>query len=175
MKKDLIRKRLQELVCKYEKSDVFLVGGLLRDEFSGMEISFGDVDIVCKDSLDFTSWLKHNYSSEIFGFTKYSRSGAIGFNIMIPGIRRPTWIECSSLVGENLEDDSKSRDFCCNSIYQSLKSLNFYDPTTRGINDAKNKILKTPISPEITFQNDPLRLLRVFRFSGILGFSIDSE
>lgn len=157
---------MKDLVNKYGKS-VYIVGGSLRNEYMGMSSLPKDIDLVCESAEEFTMWLKKNSTAKDFSI--YGRSGCISFKI---GRKK---YECTSLIGNSLLEDSLHRDFCCNCIYQDLLTSQIYDPTGRGISDAKNKILKTPVNPEITFQDDPLRMLRAFRFQGKYGMTIDQE
>ena len=83
------------------------------------------------------------------------------------GSRKPT-VE----FGDNLEDDLKRRDFTVNAMALRLPSKTFVDPH-QGLRDLMLETLRTPAAPEISFSDDPLRMMRAARFTSQLGFELD--
>jgi poly(A) polymerase len=76
--------------------------------------------------------------------------------------------------GTNLEDDLVRRDFTVNAMALRLPSRTFVDPHS-GLRDLLFSTLKTPSRPEISFSDDPLRMMRAARFASQLGFEIEPE
>jgi poly(A) polymerase len=78
------------------------------------------------------------------------------------------------LYGTSLEEDLARRDFAVNAMAARLPGHEFVDPFG-GLRDLRRKALRTPGSPETSFGDDPLRMLRAARFTAQLGFSVDRE
>ena len=78
----------------------------------------------------------------------------------------------------NVDKDLKevySRDFTINTLHMNLETLEITDPIGSGKKDNDEKIIKTPVPPEISLTDDPNRLWRAINFSSRLGFDIDQE
>ena len=181
-----IIEKLKDLAAEYagEEAPIYLVGGCVRDEILGLEPK--DIDL-CIDQPEgtekFTTWLKEN-KPETSGFVIFPRFGTAKFTLnlddgekadiecviprserYIKGSRKPVEIGYTSLV-----EDSFRRDFCCNALYKNIVTGQILDPTGKGLEDIQNKILRTPLDPETTFRDDPLRMLRAMRFKYLKGF-----
>jgi tRNA nucleotidyltransferase (CCA-adding enzyme) len=74
-----------------------------------------------------------------------------------------------------IEEDIFRRDLTINSLLYSIRTGEIKDFTGKGLEDLKNGIIRTPIDPEKTFMDDPLRILRAIRFSSKYGFQLDPE
>ncbi|MCI1935304.1 MAG: CCA tRNA nucleotidyltransferase [Bifidobacteriaceae bacterium] len=76
--------------------------------------------------------------------------------------------------GDNLEGDLSRRDFTVNAMALRVPDLVFVDPFN-GANDLQRKLLRTPVSAEQSFDDDPLRMMRAIRFVAQLGFTIEAS
>lgn len=73
------------------------------------------------------------------------------------------------------QEDALRRDLTINALFYNLFTREVEDYTGRGVSDIRNKVLMTPLGPRTTLFDDPLRLVRIFRFHSKLGFHIDRE
>ena len=88
----------------------------------------------------------------------------------VPGSRKPAGVR----YGTSLEADLRRRDFTVNAMAARLPSMELVDPFG-GLRDLRDKVLRTPGSPEDSFTDDPLRIMRAARFTAQLGFTVAPE
>ena len=165
--------------------DAYIVGGFVRDLL--LQIPSKDLDIVVLGSgIDFAEsfhkrW-SNNSESPISVFKNFG-TAQIKHNdwiVEVIGARKESYrLDSRKPIVENgsLQDDQNRRDFSINSMYLSLGKDNFgalLDPFN-GVQDLQDKIIRTPQDPDITFSDDPLRMLRAIRFSARLGFVIEDN
>jgi len=166
-------------------SPVYVVGGYVRDMLLERIDNVNDIDILIIGSgID----LAYRVKNKLKGASKVSIFKTYGtamikwgdIDIEFVGARKESYSLESrnpNVLKGTLEDDQKRRDFTINTLGIQLNSIffgKFIDPFN-GFEDLKNKIIKTPLNPESTFLDDPLRMLRAIRFSCQLNFSISKE
>ncbi len=166
------------------KLEAFVIGGFVRD-FLLQGGSAKDIDIVAIGSgIDLAKQVAKNLPNtpKVQIFKTYG-TAMIKFNtieIEFVGARKESYSENSrNPVVENgsLEDDQNRRDFTINALALSVNKNTFGDllDPFNGIKDLENKIIKTPLNPDITYSDDPLRMLRAIRFATQLNFTIEAE
>lgn len=161
--------------------EVWVVGGFVRDSFLGK--SRKDIDItVVGDPIDFAHRIAAVFKTTPVIYERF-RTAMVpcdGHHIEIVGTRvehyNPATRKPSTAVG-TLEDDLRRRDFTINSMAASLQpeSLGNVIDMFDGISDINGKTLRTPLDPDVTMADDPLRMMRAARFAAQLGFSITDE
>ncbi len=170
-------------IADNENLQVFIIGGYVRDII--MHQTSKDVDIVVLGS---GIELANKVSSQIKGkpkVTVFKRFGTAMFKYKnieyeFVGARKESYSIDSRkpFVEEGtLAEDQNRRDFTVNAMAISLRKDNFGELTDPfgGLQDIKNKIIRTPLEPEITFSDDPLRMLRAVRFATKLNFEINAD
>lgn len=173
-----VREKLREAVARTSfKGEVYIVGGEVRDRLLGRP-SKTDLDLVLVgDSKQLAIELYEMGVAEHYP-TIFERFGTVaiqidGFPIEIVQARKESYRDDSrkpTVVPGTLEEDALRRDFTCNTMLDNLETGEIVDPLGVGLADLKAKILRTPLDPEATFHDDPLRMLRAVRFKWNLEF-----
>ncbi|MEZ7504037.1 CCA tRNA nucleotidyltransferase [Flavobacterium sp. Arc2] len=164
--------------------DSYVIGGFVRDLILKRDFK-KDIDIVAVGSgielaLKVSQLLPNKPKVQVFKTYGTAMLRFEDTEIEFVGARKESYhFESRNPVVENgtLKDDQDRRDFTINALAISLNSSSFgelLDPFD-GLKDMKSKILKTPLDPDITYSDDPLRMLRAIRFSNQLGFEIEAK
>lgn len=140
----------------------YLVGGSVRDFLMGK--SFIDRDITIRNAKSFAQNLAEKFDGY---FVPLDETNNI-YRVVLKD--KINYLDISELQGASIKDDLLRRDFTINAIAYDLSKNEFID-ITGGINDLENKILRH-IKDE-NFEEDPLRVLRAFRFYATTGFTMD--
>jgi poly(A) polymerase len=162
--------------------EVYVVGGFIRDLILSKEVE--DIDfLVVGDVLKYAQTFAASFGiSDVvifktFGTAHFSYEG---LNFEFVAARKESYRKTSRKpeVSEGtFYDDISRRDFTINTIAVSILKENFGDVFDHfnGIDDIEKKLIRTPLDPNITFDDDPLRILRAFRFAAQLNFIVDDS
>ncbi|NLB27125.1 MAG: HD domain-containing protein [Bacteroidales bacterium] len=162
--------------------DTYVIGGYVRDMLLNRQSK--DIDIVTVGSgiglaEKVAEFIKPKPKVSYFRNFGTAHLKYRNFEIEFVGARKESYRSNSRKpIVENgtLKDDQNRRDFTINSLALGLNSHNFEELTDpfNGIHDLKNRIIRTPLNPNETFSDDPLRMLRAIRFSAVLDFTMDT-
>ena len=166
---------------------IFLVGGCVRDELLGERYS--DLDLLINmpnGQREFVEYMCQAFPDVCKGPFYYQRYGTTAMDVVIDN--NTTLVECVEPHIEaydedgvtlletrfcTLEEDAMRRDYTCNALYKNLSTGEILDPTGKGIDDLRHKLLRTPAEPNAIFRQDPVRMLRGIRFKHQKGFRLD--
>lgn len=164
--------------------ETYVIGGFVRDHFLARDQK-KDIDIVAVGSgielaKEVSRLLPHHPKVQVFKTYGTAMLRAFDLEIEFVGARKESYSENSrnpAVEEGTLDDDQKRRDFTINALALQLNQNSFgklLDPFN-GLQDLKEKTLRTPLDPDITFSDDPLRTLRAIRFATQLGFKIEPQ
>jgi putative nucleotidyltransferase with HDIG domain len=175
---------LQQITILAEKRNesIYIVGGFVRDiilERNKHELDFlviGDGPLFAEQLADILG-IKEISIFKNFGTAQFNYSG---YSLEFVGARKESYNRDSRkpiVTKGTLDDDLDRRDFTINTLALSLNKDSFGKIINKfnGIKDIEDGIIKTPLDPEITFEDDPLRVMRAFRFASQLDFKIDQN
>ena len=178
---------LRKIVSNSEfAGKVFLAGGAVRDEIMGKPIK--DIDLVVSmpdGGIAFANWFTQkvgafrNGTNPVvfprFGTAKFNLRGIKHNGVDLSGIDIETVMTRGEkyekgsrkpeVVYADLKDDAYRRDLTVNSLFKDLVSGEIKDFTGKGLSDIKAGIVRTPTDPDVTFKDDPLRMIRAVRFA----------
>ncbi|WP_339894269.1 HD domain-containing protein [uncultured Algibacter sp.] len=185
--KDALHHPIFKIISKSAEElqiESFVIGGFVRD-FLLKRGDAKDIDVVAiGDGIKLAQQVAKNLPNkpkvQIFKTYGTAMLRHDDIEIEFVGARKESYTEDSrnpAVENGSLVDDQNRRDFTINALALNLKAQRFGDliDPFNGIKDLENKIIKTPLNPDITYSDDPLRMLRAIRFATQLGFTIEDK
>jgi poly(A) polymerase len=166
------------------KLESYVIGGFVRD-YILKRGDAKDIDIVALGSgielaEEVSRLLPGKPKVSVFKNYGTAMLKTCGIELEFVGARKESYSEESrnpDVENGTLEDDQNRRDFTINALALSVNDSNFgelLDPFN-GMQDLEDKIIRTPLDPDITYSDDPLRMMRAIRFATQLDFIIEKE
>ncbi|MDR2122906.1 MAG: CCA tRNA nucleotidyltransferase [Flavobacteriaceae bacterium] len=176
-----IFKQISEVI-ENKRQQAFVIGGFVRD-FLLKRPNPEDIDIVTEGSgIELAMAIAERYKPKpkVSVFKRFGTAmiKVQNWELEFVGARKESYSPDSrkpSVENGTLEDDQKRRDFTVNALAISLNKDTYgelIDPFD-GLSDLQNKIIRTPLNPDITYSDDPLRMIRAIRFATQLNFTIE--
>jgi poly(A) polymerase len=156
---------LSKIIDKFD-NEIYLVGGTVRDFYMGLESTDRDIIVMDEDARDFALKLSELFQAT---FVPLDEENKI-YRIVLPD--KINYIDVTNPVGDSIEKDLMRRDLTINAIAVNIRTGELID-ISGGVTDIMNKCIN--YVNELNFVDDPLRLLRVYRFQALYGFQLASE
>lgn len=185
--KEALQHPIFKIISKSAKEldiDSYVIGGFVRD-FILKRGTAKDIDVVAiGDGIKLAKQVAKNLPTKpkVQVFKTYGTAMLIydGIEVEFVGARKESYTENSrnpAVENGTLEDDQNRRDFTINAFALDLSDSNFGDllDPFNGLIDLENKIIRTPLDPDITYSDDPLRMMRAIRFATQLNFIIEKK
>lgn len=186
MEFSFLNQHIYQIICNCANHigvDAYLIGGFVRDIF--LKRSSKDIDIVAIGrGIDLANKVKEELGDEAhIAVFKNFGTAQIKFQdleIEFVGARKESYNRDSRkpvVEDGSLKDDQLRRDFTINALAIGISENNFgklLDPFN-GLEDLKQQIIRTPLDPDVTYSDDPLRMMRAIRFAAQLNFTIEEK
>ena len=183
MERDALQILREALSGTEYEGKLFLVGGFVRDKLLGQPQDDADLDLVLEgDALAVADllWKKRVSEHKPVLYPKFGTAMVhiAGSQVELVTARSESYERGSRkpvVTPGTLQTDAQRRDFTVNTFLENLSTGEIIDPLGVGLDDLDAKILRTPLDPDVTFTDDPLRMLRACRFAAKLGFVLAPE
>ncbi|MBO6088070.1 CCA tRNA nucleotidyltransferase, partial [bacterium] len=156
---------LQKIIKIFD-NEIYLVGGSVRDFFMGIETHDRDLIVTDCDAREFSVKVAELFDATFIPLDEENRI----YRVVMPD--KINYLDITNPIGGSLEKDLMRRDLTINAIAINIRTGEIID-LSGGITDIKNGCLNYIL--EENFKDDPLRILRVYRFQAIYGFEISSQ
>lgn len=185
--KDALQDKIFKIIAQAANElnvESYVIGGFVRDLILKRD-NKKDIDIVAVGSgielaLKVSELIPNKPKVQVFKNYGTAMLRYDDMDIEFVGARKESYNHDSRnpiVEDGTLEDDQNRRDFTINALALSLNEATFgelVDPFN-GLTDMENKTIKTPLNPDITYSDDPLRMMRAIRFASQLNFEIEAE
>ncbi len=156
---------LSKITDKFE-NEIYLVGGTVRDYYMGLDSTDRDIIVMDEEAREFALKLAELFEAS---FVPLDEENKIYRIVLADKIN---CIDVTNPVGDSIEKDLMRRDLTINAIAVNIRTGEIID-ISGGVTDIRNKCIN--YVNELNFVDDPLRLLRVYRFQALYGFSLAPE
>lgn len=156
---------LSKITDKFE-NEIYLVGGTVRDYYMGLDSTDRDIIVMDEEAREFALKLAELFDAS---FVPLDEENKIYRIVLADKIN---CIDVTNPVGDSIEKDLMRRDLTINAIAVNIRTGEIID-ISGGVTDIRNKCIN--YVNELNFVDDPLRLLRVYRFQALYGFSLAPE